>query len=541
MRRKSKMIYRKGKLFVLAGLLLIVSSITAKAELRTDEGMWLPMLVERLNYAEIQEKGLNLTPEELYNINNSSIKDAVAGLGAGSAPNGFFCTAEVVSPNGLLFTNHHCGYDAIQSHSSVEHDYLTEGFWAREYDEELPNEDMTATFLVRMDDVTEDVVSQLSDTLTAGERMGKIRKITSELEKEATEDGKYDVVVKSFYEGNEFYRFVYLTYKDVRLVGAPPESIGNYGGDTDNWMWPRHTGDFSIFRIYTAPDGSPAEYSEENVPLKAKNHLKISLDPKKKDDFAMIWGYPGGTDRYLTSYGVDFQLEETNPVLIKLLGAQLDVMEAAMDKSEKVRIMYASKEARLSNGYKYFKGQTKGLKDLNVKAEKEAIEEDFRQWINNDPQRKEKYGNVLSNIETAYKSMKDDIKPLYYASIAGMGGAEIISFASNFKQLKSLLEQDEPNEEAINKTIESIREKAQEHFKNYHAPTDQKLLSHMMELYYTNVRMDKQPEYFREVLIKEYKGDFEEYAEEVFDESIFVSQESVNKFLDKPKAKKVER
>lgn len=539
--KKSKKIYQKGKLFVLIGLLLSISSISARAELRTDEGMWLPMLVERLNYANIQEKGLNLTPGELYNINNSSVKDAIAGLASGSAPQGYFCTAEVVSSNGLLFTNHHCGYGAIQSHSSVEHDYLTDGFWARSYDEELPNEDMTASFLIRMDDVTENLVSELSDTLSGPERMRKIREITSRLEEEATEDGKYDVVVKSFYEGNEFYRFVYLTYKDVRLVGAPPESIGNYGGDTDNWMWPRHTGDFSIFRVYTAPDGSPAKYSEENVPLDAKYHLSISLKPKKEDDFAMIWGYPGGTDRYLTSYGVDFQLNETNPVLIKLLGAQLEVMEIAMQKSENVRIMYASKEARLSNGYKYFKGQTKGLKALNVKADKEQIEKKFTDWIDANQQHKEKYDDVLTNIESAYASLKNDMKAMYYASIAGMSGAEIIRFASNFKQLKSLLEQDEPNEEALNKAIENIKEKAEGHFKNYHAPTDQKLLAHMMNIYYTNVRMSKQPDFFREVIIKEYSGDFEEYAEDVFKKSIFVSREGVDKFLEKPKANKLER
>ncbi|HNQ82106.1 MAG TPA: S46 family peptidase, partial [Bacteroidales bacterium] len=252
--------------------------LLSSPSLRADEGMWLPIFVERLNYVDMQKMGLHLTAEEIYSINNSSLKDAIVGLGNGSQPGGFFCTAEVVSSQGLLFTNHHCGYDIIQKHSSIEHDYLNDGFWAMSKEEELPNEDLSATFFVRMEDVTDSIVPFLSDTMSASKRSEKVREITARLKKAANPDKKYFVNVTSFFNGNEYYLFVYEVYTDVRLVGAPPSAIGKFGGDTDNWMWPRHTGDFSIFRVYTAPDGSPAEYSKENVPMVPKHHLPVTLN-----------------------------------------------------------------------------------------------------------------------------------------------------------------------------------------------------------------------------------------------------------------------
>ena len=271
-----------------------------------DEGMWLPMFIERLNYVDMQKMGLHLTADELYSVNHSSLKDAIVQLGN-------FCTAEVVSEEGLLLTNHHCGYEAIQSHSSIDHDYLTNGFWAMNHNEELPNKDLTVTFLVRMEDVTTKVLADVTDKMTEADRSAKINKVINKLKKEASEEDKYEVSVKGFYNGNEYYMFVYQVYKDIRLVGAPPSAIGKFGGDTDNWMWPRHTGDFSMFRIYTAPDGSPAEYSVKNVPLKPKHALPVSLKGVKKNDFAMIWGYPGKTDRYLSSAGVSGRIRLTLP------------------------------------------------------------------------------------------------------------------------------------------------------------------------------------------------------------------------------------
>ena len=284
-----------------------------------DEGMWLPLHIERLNQVDMEKMGLQLTADEIYSINNSSLKDAIVNLGGG------FCTGEIISREGLLLTNHHCGYDYIQGHSSIENDILTNGFWAQSNDEELQNEGLFVQFLVRIEDVTKEVLKGVKDKMSEGERSEIIDKAIAKIKVDAKGDTHYDVKVKSFYEGNEFYLFVYETYHDVRLVGTPPESIGKYGGDTDNWMWPRHTGDFSLFRVYSSPEGKPAKYSADNIPLKPKHFLPISLDGVQENDFAMVFGYPGSTNRYLTSFGIELAVEETNPARVKIRGKKLEI------------------------------------------------------------------------------------------------------------------------------------------------------------------------------------------------------------------------
>ncbi|MDP2723960.1 MAG: S46 family peptidase, partial [Bacteroidales bacterium] len=307
-------------------LILMTLVVMAGVKVKADEGMWLPMFIERLNYVDMEKMGLQLTPEEIYSVNHASLKDAIIGLSEGPNPQGYFCTGELVSKQGLMFTNHHCGYDAIQKHSSLEHDYLADGFWAMSMDEELPNEGLSASILYRMADVTDSIVPFLSDTLSAAERTAAIREITSRLKKQASEDGKYNVVVKGFFSGNEYYMFVYTVYRDVRLVGAPPSSIGKFGGDTDNWMWPRHTGDFSFFRIYANKDNQPAEYAADNVPYQPKKYFAISMDGVKKDDFTMVFGYPYKTEEYLTSYAIQQKLEIDNPHRIKARQKKIDIL-----------------------------------------------------------------------------------------------------------------------------------------------------------------------------------------------------------------------
>ncbi|GAB4314663.1 MAG: S46 family peptidase [Bacteroidales bacterium] len=522
--------------FLALGIFAVLS-LRAGTYTPPDEGMWLPIFVERLNYVDMQAMGLHLTAEEIYSINNSSLKDAVVGLSTSGNPTGYFCTGEIVSDQGLLFTNHHCGYDIIQQHSSLEHDYLKDGFWARSFDEELPNEALSASFLVRMDDVTDSILSQLSDTMSEGDRSRIIRQISSQLEENASENGKYNVVVKSFFEGNEFYRFVYEVYTDVRLVGAPPSDIGKYGGDTDNWMWPRHTGDFSIFRVYSAPDGSPANYSEDNVPLKPKHHLPVSLKGVKKDDFAMIWGYPGNTQRYMTSYGVRFALDHYNPAFIDVLGRRLEIMKEGMDADRDVNIKYASTYAGLANYWKYLIGQSRGVKRLNVVGKKEAIEKEFLAWVEQDPARKEKYGDALDLIREAYKQNETGFKPLIYYSL-GLMGPGIVSYAREFTQLEGLLKQMKENPDAANNAIELLKEGIDEHFKDYHAPTDQNLLAGMYEQFFNEIPQDQHPSFFAEIN-KKYKGDFNEWAEEVFERSIFAYPDRVEAFLNNPSAKKL--
>ena len=528
----------KHFLFSMLAALLFGLSVNASTP-RPDEGMWLPMFVERLNWVDIQEMGLQLSPEEIYSINNSSLKDAVVGLASGSAPNGYFCTGEVVSDQGLIFTNHHCGYDVIQNHSTVENDYLTDGFWAMSLEEELSNPNLTASFLVRMEDLNDLILPELTDDMSASERSKKIRELTEDIKEEASEDGRYDVVVKSFYGGNEYYLFVYETYKDVRLVGAPPSSIGKYGGDTDNWMWPRHTGDFCIFRVYAAPDGSPAEYAEENVPLKPRHHLPISLKGVEKDDFAMIWGFPGGTERYLTSYGIEFALDEKNPALIDVLGTALEVMKSYMDADDDLRIKYASDYASMANGWKYFIGQTKGLKDLNVKAKKKKIEDEFIKWINQDQERKEKYGDVLENLEAGYDEMDDFVKQVYYAAI-GSGNLELLAQAGQMGQLAGLLEDRKENKAAIEETAKSMKEGVAAFFEDYDKDMDRDMMKAMLHLYKNNLPADKLPEIF--VTINEdFDGNIDAYVDEMYEKSIFASEKDMMKFLDKPKLRKLEK
>ncbi|MBU1009515.1 MAG: S46 family peptidase [Bacteroidetes bacterium] len=521
-----------------------------------DEGMWLPMLVKRLNYVDMEKAGLKLTPEEIYSINNSSLKDAIVGLSNSPTPNGYFCSGEIVSDQGLMFTNHHCGYDVIQKHSSIEKDYLTHGFWAKSKEEELPNEALTASFLVRMENITDSIMPQLNDGMSAEERSATIRKISGKLKKEASADGRYNVVVKSFYEGNEYYLFVYEVFRDVRLVGTPPSAVGKFGGDTDNWMWPRHTGDFSIFRVYTAPDGSPADYAPENIPLKPKHFLPISLDGVKKDDFAMVWGYPGSTDRYLTSYGVTFNLEKQFPAIIGLFGKKLETWKEFMDADQNVKIQYASKYAVTANTWKYLIGQTRGLKKLDVFGKKQELEVAFTNWVNMDQARKDKYGNVLAEMEKGYKAMGETISPLLYTSIAGMSGAEITGLAQEFSGLYSLLEpvdkKDRPKDKdmaakqeaeknkQVEAAIEGLRESIKEHFKDYYAPADKKVMALMMAEYYNNVPVLMQPEMVFQNFNR-FGGDFGAYAEYVFDNSIFASEAKLNAFLNAPKRKTLEK
>jgi hypothetical protein len=508
-----------------------------------DEGMWLPMLVDRLNYVDMQKMGLHLTSDELYNVNNASLKDAIVGLGNADGGNMHFCTAEVVSDQGLLLTNHHCGFDAIQSQSSVEHDYLTNGFWAFSLKEELRCEGVTAAFLVRMENVTDKVLADVTDKMTEDEREAAISKVTKKLEKEASEKGKYEVDVKGFYDNNEFYMFVYTIYKDVRLCGAPPSAIGKFGGDTDNWMWPRHTGDFSMLRIYTAPDGSPAEYSANNIPLKPKYHLPISLKGVKKEDFSMIWGYPGTTDRYLTSYGVQLALEQSNPITVSVRTEKLSLMKEDMDSDPKIKLQYASKYASSANYWKYFIGQTKGLKRLDIYDKKKLLENQFEAWVNADNSRKEKYGEALKLLADGYADEKKYNISMKYLEEAVFQGPEFVYFSFGAYQMyMKIKSQSEAKDKTVKasydadiKTMADIfKPEVEKFFKDYNQPTDKKLFVALLKMYYDNVPREQWPDIFANEADKKFKGDFNKWAGEVFAKSIFVDKAKLMAFLDKP-------
>lgn len=514
---------------ILFGLLLL-----SGFQLRADEGMWLPMFIDRLNYVDMQKAGLKLTAEEIYSINHSSMKDAILQFGRG-------CTGEVVSNQGLVFTNHHCGYGRIQAHSTVEHDYLTNGFWALSLAEELPNEGLTATFLVRMEDVTAKVLGELKAGMTEEERAKKVSETGKKLETEAKQGiAYYEAVVKSFYQGNEYYLFLYEVYKDVRLVGAPPSSIGKFGGDTDNWMWPRHTGDFSIFRIYTGPDGKPATYSPGNIPLKPKHYLPVSIEGVKKDDFAMVMGFPGSTDRYLTSYGVKLAIEVTNPSVVAIREKRLAILRSDMDANDAIRIKYASKYAGIANYWKYFIGQTKGLKRLKVYDTKKELEAAFEKWVNAASSRKEKYGTAMTDISQAYQEIGKYARTRVYFTEGLLRGSDIIGYARSFDALLKLLKTEKPDPLKVAELTNGLKERMPAFFKDYNAPTDKKLLAAVMEMFSGNVPGTDYPSALTKIREK-YKGDFNRYVTEAFAKSMLVDSSLVRKFLDNPRAKVLEK
>ncbi len=398
---------------------------------RADEGMWFLMFIDRLNHRDMQKMGLQLTAEEIYSINNSSLKDAVVQFNGG-------CTAELISKDGLLLTNHHCGYDAIAELSTPEHDYLTDGFWAADRSQELKPKSLYVRFFVRMDDCTKRIMSKVSDNMTEAERDKIIREEIALIEKENSEGGKYVVSVRSFFQGNEFYFFVYQDFKDVRLVGTPPNSIGKFGGDTDNWEWPRHTGDFSMFRVYADANGNPADYSTTNVPLHPKHHLPINLNGVKEGDFAMIMGYPGRTNRWLPAGGIDQNVKYAYPAWVEASKTAMDAMKTYMDKDANVRLNYASKYARTANYWKNRQGMIDALTKFQTAAAKAKNEAKFDAWANK-PENKAKYGTVVSTLNNFYSATNDKSRHDNYLSIlvrnseyAGISrglGAQLMAYA----------------------------------------------------------------------------------------------------------------
>lgn len=513
-------------------LLILAVLMMPAGYLLADEGMWLLSLLNK-NYEEMKAKGFQLTPQDIYDVNNASLKDAIAGLGHSRMPFGFFCTGEIISSQGLMLTNHHCGFEAIQQHSSVDHDYLKDGFWAMNFDEELPNEDLCVSFLVEMRDVTDQVLAEVSDTMSEKARRKAIKKAISQIEKEASENSEYGVSVKSMLHDNQYFLFIYETFYDVRLVGAPPSSIGKFGGDTDNWMWPRHTGDFSIFRVYCGPDGKPAPYSKDNIPYTPKHHLPVSLAGVQKDDFSMVMGFPGSTERYLTSYGIEEALEVTNPAVVKIRTKKLEMMKNGMNQSDRIRIQYASKYAQTANYWKYFIGQSKGLKRLKVYEQKKALEDQVAEWINQDPERQKKYGEALTLIADYFKNNREGALANQYVMEALLQGGEVVMFPIQTTQFASLLESPADNKELIEQTAEMLKESAHEFFKDYNSEIDKNVAKELLKMYKEDVPAERQLDIFAEI-DKKFKGDIDKFVDEVFKKSIFVDEQRFIAFLDKP-------
>ncbi|MEZ7816736.1 MAG: S46 family peptidase [Flavobacteriales bacterium] len=497
---------------------------------QAQEGMWLMHTLEEINEESMQNSGFRLDADDIYDINNASLKDAIIRLNGGS------CTAEVISSQGLVLTNHHCAYGAIQGFSSPENDYLTDGFFALSKDQEMNIEGFEVSFLVRIDDITDRVLANVTNEMSEDERTQAIQTTQNEINTEYAEGDVhgYQYEVKSFYYGNEFYMFIYNTYRDIRLVGAPPESVGKYGGDTDNWMWPRHTGDFSMLRIYADADNKPADYSESNVPYTPKRHLKISMDGVDQGDFTMVMGYPGSTDRFLSSWGIEQALALHNPSVVDVRDLKLRTMKEHMDEDLGVRIQYAAKYAQTANYWKYYIGQSKGLKALNVQGQKEAIEARFSSWATSSPELEAEYGEALNLIEAYYVATDATAKADAYALEAGLIGSDITLFAVRFGRTAPGLFSGDADQIAATKA--RLSGLCDDFFKDYDMATDRDLFINLMTKYQTDIAPENLPSFFENVDNK-YKGSIDRYATKMYEKSFLVNEESARNFIANPSEK----
>ena len=485
--------------------LLTIAAMAISFTAMADEGMWLLPYLQKMNIKDMKAKGLKLSAEDIYSINKSSLKDAIVIFGGG-------CTGEIVSDKGLIFTNHHCGYGSIQALSSVEHDYLKYGFWASSHGEELPCPGLSVKFVRSIEDVTAQILGNVPSTAGEVER----QKIIAENEKALIEQMSKDfpkskqAQIVEFFGGNQYFAFVYEVFNDIRLVGTPPSSIGKFGGDTDNWMWPRHTGDFSIFRVYADKDNKPAAYSKENVPYKAPRHLEISLDGVKEGDFSMIMGFPGSTTRYMTSYEIDQMLEVDNPQRIFIRGERQAILWEAMEASDEIRIKYASKYASSSNYWKNSIGMSRGIKNLGVKAKKEAEEAAFQKWANENTLPEEGFIDALPNMKRVVAEITPVEGTMQYIQEAFLRGVELITPAR-------------------------ARQLSAGFYKDYDAALDRKVAKRMLTIARENMNPEALPSFYAEVVDKKFGGNIEKYVDYVYDNSVFTSFEKAQAATDEQK------
>lgn len=498
-------------------LTIILLTVIAGLSARADEGMWLPSLISQ-RISDMQQKGFRLDAEDIYSINEASLKDAVVLFGRG-------CTGELVSPEGLLLTNHHCGYSQIQQHSSVEHDYLKDGFWAMSREEELPNKGLSVSFLERMEDVTELILKGYEPGMSESERVAIVKENSKALIEQVKKEGKgFRATVEALYYGNQYFLFVYRQYDDVRLVGAPPSSIGKFGGDTDNWMWPRHTGDFSMFRIYADKDNNPAPYSEDNVPYRPKKYFRISTAGVQEGDFTFIYGFPGRTQEYIHSEGVRYIEETGDPHKIHLRTLRLDIMSKYQSQSQKVRIQYSSKNANVANAWKKWQGEVKGIRKMNTVKVKQEFEQAFDRWAKGG-----EFDGVIGRLEGIYKEMEPyQFATDYYSET--VRAIEIANFASS---LYATYKADKETGE-VTFDAKKAGDLVEAFYKDWYLPIDKECFAALMTEFDRNVPADFKCEYFTEQM-KKY-GTAEKWADAFFSKTMFTDKAKVEKFLKTQKS-----
>jgi Peptidase S46 len=491
----------------------------------SDEGMWLPSLIGK-NEAQMKKQGFKLTAKDIYNINNASLKDAIVALGGG------FCTGEIVSDKGLVFTNHHCGYDAIAEKSTPEDNILDNGFWAKTNADEKPIAGLFVEILVRMEDVTDKILPELKG-LTEKERAAKVSSLGAELAKKAKEGTNYTASVREYAKGNAYYLLVFERFSDVRLVGTPPQSVGKFGGDTDNWEWPRHTGDFSVFRIYADKDNKGAAFAKENVPYSPKKFLAVSLKGVKPGDFTMVFGFPGRTNRYETSMGIKLAVEKVNPTIVKNRDIRLKAWKEEMDKDVATKLALASEYANIANYWKYYIGQTQQLQRLKIYDLKKSQEETFKNWAKGKPD----YENIFDEWQKAYTAYEP------YAAHAqalnnGILGANLAQLVVPMANLEGLLADPEKNKATIDRVKSSLKTSAPDFYKAFNLPSDQKIVAQTLLAFYHDIPKDQHPEIIGDVLSKFVAGtpeeSFKRFAQEMYLTSVFATQANFDKFTENP-------
>ena len=540
--------------------LLIIVGFLSQA--RADEGMWVPMLLKK-NEADMQRLGMKISTDDIYSINRSSLKDAIVQFGGG-------CTGEYVSEKGLILTNHHCGYGQIVQHSTVENNYLTNGFWAFSEEQELPCTGLKVTSLVRMDDVTEQVLKGITENTSEEERTQIIKENSKKIVAETIKNTHYTAEILPFYYGNQYFIYINEVFEDVRLVGAPPSNIGKFGGDTDNWMWPRHTGDFAMFRVYADKENNPAKYSEDNVPYKPKKHLPISLKGIEKEDFTFVFGYPGRTSQYLTSTAVHLTANVYNPARIALRDKRLDIYNAAMNSSDAQRLRYANTVAGISNGWKKMIGESKGIARLNAVEKKKEFEREFQKWVflkeevpadiadeadiieaivmvaieENKNTKYSKYGNLLSEFKSIYELLsKYEQAWLYYNE--ALLSSDVMKLSRTIAPLVADCKNPNIPDSVINKKGEELSKTLEKYFSNYtseHAALDKEIFEKTLSIYYNNLDYDLHPRAF-DIIKNKYQENIPLFTKDIYSKSIFTSREKTGKAVvkfNRKKAKKIE-
>jgi hypothetical protein len=494
--------------------------------------MWLPLLLGQQVYDEMVKKGLKLTKDQLYNINKPSLKDAIIIFGGG-------CTGEIVSAEGLIFTNHHCGYGAVAAASTMEHNYLRDGFYARSKADEIPTT-LSVQFLLRIDDVTKEVLDSLKG-LSGAERVQKQNAVLAAINKRMSDASQsIETRVSPLFKGNQFLAFVYQRYSDIRLVGVPPESVGKFGGDTDNWEWPRHTGDFSVFRVYMSADGKPAKYSEKNVPFKPKWFLPVSLKPLKDGDFAMIYGYPGGTNRYETSFGVALSTEINNPTLVKLRDVRLKYMFEEMKKDPAIKLQLSSSYAGIANYWKFYDGETKQLLKYHVFEQKKTFEQKFIAWAKGKPE----YENIFPEWAKTYDEWRKYAKHRMYMN-EGILGSPLIAFASSLQQVETALVSTKSTPDDLKKAVEAANTARADFLKDENKISDQNILAAVTMMYYHDVPKDQHPIGFYATLKNQYgdlndEATYKKFAADVFSKTMIFDNAKWDAFIKNPDANKLQ-